>query len=197
MTRKRLLTKREGLRRSIAMLPSLCTTANLFFGFFSMTKTLSGEYVLAAYFIILSGLFDLIDGSVARLTKAESDFGLAYDSLVDLISFGVAPGLLMYIWSLQSLGRIGALATFVFIACGALRLARYNVQFDNIESKYFQGLPIPSGAGILITFVIFCEEFLGRQMTENYLVVALTVTAGRSEERRVGKECRSRWSPYH
>ena len=84
----------------------------------------------------------------------------------------------MYIWSLQSLGRIGALATFVFIACGALRLARYNVQFDNIESKYFQGLPIPSGAGILITFVIFCEEFLGRQMTENYLVVALTVTAG-------------------
>jgi CDP-diacylglycerol---serine O-phosphatidyltransferase len=137
----------------IYILPNLFTTGNMFFGFFSMVQSLEGNFTLAAYAIVAAAVFDLLDGRVARLTQSTSKFGMEYDSLSDLVSFGVAPAILLYLWALKPFGRIGWLASFMFMACGALRLARFNVQAASIEKKYFQGLPIPMAAGIVATSV--------------------------------------------
>lgn len=109
--------------------------------------------MMAAYAIVAAAVFDLLDGRVARMTHATSKFGMEYDSLSDLISFGVAPAILLYLWALKPFERIGWLASFLYMACGALRLARFNVQAASIEKKYFQGLPIPMAAGIVATSV--------------------------------------------
>ncbi len=147
--------ERESMKKGIYLLPNLCTSASLFCGFFSVIKSLSGEFTAAAWAILLAGVFDLLDGRIARLAKAESAFGIEYDSLVDLSSFGLAPGILAYTWSLSGLGKLGWLAGFLYFACGALRLARFNVQHDDVEMKYFQGLPIPVAAYVIATYVIF------------------------------------------
>src|SRR2546430_2478439 len=112
----------------------------MFCGFFSMIQSLSGNYMWAAYAIVAAAVFDALDGRVARLTHATSKFGMEYDSLSDLISFGVAPAILLWTWSLKPFDRIGWLACFMYMACGALRLARFNVQVATIEKKFFQGL---------------------------------------------------------
>jgi len=104
-------------------------------------------------------MFDLLDGKIARATNTTSQFGLEYDSLADLISFGLAPGVMIYLWALKPLGRIGWLAAFLFMACGALRLARFNSQVGTISSDYFVGLPIPAGASMAATTVLFCYRF--------------------------------------
>ena len=153
--RFRALRRREGIKRGVYLLPNLCTSASLFFGFYSVVKSLSGQFERAAWAILLAGIFDLVDGRLARLAKAESEFGIEYDSLVDLASFGLAPGILMYIWSLQGVGKLGWLAAFLYFACGALRLARFNVQHDTVEHDAFQGLPIPVAAYVIATYVIF------------------------------------------
>jgi len=147
--------RRDSMKKGVYLLPNLCTSASLFCGFFSVVKSLSGDFKAAAWAILLAGIFDLIDGRLARLAKAESQFGVEYDSLVDLASFGLAPGILMYTWSLYGLKKLGWLAAFLFFACGALRLARFNVQHDDVEMEYFQGLPIPVAAYVLATYVIF------------------------------------------
>lgn len=152
------IRRREGMKRGVYLLPNLCTTASLFCGFFSVVKSLSGEFTQAAWAILLAGIFDLLDGRVARLAKAESEFGIEYDSLVDLASFGLAPGILIYTWSLYGLKKLGWLAAFIYFACGALRLARFNVQHDDVEMDYFQGLPIPIAAYVIATFVIFYQH---------------------------------------
>ncbi|MBI4211080.1 MAG: CDP-diacylglycerol--serine O-phosphatidyltransferase [Deltaproteobacteria bacterium] len=171
--------RRRGLRRSVFLLPSMCTTASLFCGFFSVLQSLSGDYIQAAWFILFAGVFDLLDGRLARLAKAESEFGIQYDSLVDLCSFGFAPSILIYTWSLQSLGRLGAMAAFLFFACGALRLARFNVQHSSVEGRFFQGLPIPSAAYLLTTLVLFYHSFAGMPPQKNIplavLVMALSL----------------------
>ena len=113
------------------------------------------HFEVAALAILASCVFDILDGKVARLTRATSRFGVEYDSLADLVAFGVAPGLLMYLWALKPFGRLGWLAAFVFMACGALRLARFNVQVDTVSSKFFVGLPIPGGASMVATTVLF------------------------------------------
>ena len=156
--KRRKKNKRESLQKGIYLLPNLCTTGSLFFGFFSIIKSLNGDFVLAAWAILISGIFDMLDGRLARLTRGVSQFGVAYDSLVDLASFGLAPALLIYTWSLVSLNKLGWLVAFLFFACGALRLARYNVQSANVELKHFQGLPIPMAAYSLATTVIFYEH---------------------------------------
>ncbi len=153
--KKSSLKPHEGMKKGVYLLPNLCTTCSLFCGFFSVIKSLSGQYQLAAIAIMVAGVFDLLDGRIARLANAESEFGIQYDSLVDLSSFGLAPGILIYTWALSGLGKLGWLAAFLYFACGALRLARFNVQHDNVEMNYFQGLPIPIGAYVLSTFVIF------------------------------------------
>jgi CDP-diacylglycerol--serine O-phosphatidyltransferase len=145
----RYVKLRERLGIHIYVLPNLLTTCNMFFGFFSIVYAIKGDFMTAAYAIVAAAVFDLLDGRVARLTHTTSHFGAEYDSLSDVISFGVAPSLLMYLWALQPFGRIGWLAAFFFVACGALRLARFNVQAQVSEKKDFQGLPIPMAAGIV------------------------------------------------
>lgn len=141
------------------IIPNLFTTANLFSAFFGIINAINGKYELAAVAIIISGVFDILDGKVARLTRATSRFGVEYDSLVDLVAFGVGPGILVYLWALQPFGRLGWLAAFLFLACGALRLARFNVQVETSSKKYFTGLPIPGAAGMIATTVLFYHDW--------------------------------------
>jgi CDP-diacylglycerol--serine O-phosphatidyltransferase len=133
----------------------------MFCGFYSIASTLNGDYVSSAYAIMLAFVFDGIDGKIARLLNATSDFGVQMDSLSDLVSFGVAPSLLVYHWLLLPYGRVGWMAAFLFVACGALRLARFNVQTNGGESKYFVGLPIPAAAGVIASSVLFVKEIFG------------------------------------
>lgn len=167
--------RREGMQRGVYLLPNLCTTGSLFCGFFSVVKSLSGDFVAAAWAILLAGIFDLLDGRIARLTRAESDFGIEYDSLCDLASFGLAPGILMYTWSLYGLRKLGWLAAFIYFACGALRLARFNVQHDDVEVEFFQGLPIPIAAYVLSTYVIFHHHLFVFPPEGSYAVAAMTI----------------------
>lgn len=146
--------RRESLRKGIYILPNLFTTGSLFTGFYSLVATLNGEYRTAAIWILASAVFDGLDGKVARATGTTSKFGVEYDSLADLVSFGVAPGFLAYAWALRPFGRIGWLAGFLFVVCAALRLARFNVQVDTVESKRFIGLPSPAAASMVSSTVL-------------------------------------------
>jgi CDP-diacylglycerol--serine O-phosphatidyltransferase len=154
-TRKK---KKEKSHRGIYILPNIFTSLNLFFGFYAIIAAINRKFVAAAVAVIIGILFDIMDGKIARATNTTSKFGIEYDSLADLISFGLAPGLMIYLWSLKPLGRIGWLAAFLFMACGALRLARFNSQVDIISSDHFVGLPIPAGAGMAATAVLFCHR---------------------------------------
>jgi CDP-diacylglycerol--serine O-phosphatidyltransferase len=144
----------ENMRKGIYILPNLFTTGSLFAGFYSMVATMNGDFRTAAIWVLVSSIFDGLDGKVARLTGTSSKFGVEYDSLADLVSFGVAPGLLMYSWALKPFGRLGWLAAFLFVVCGALRLARFNVQVNTVESKRFVGLPIPAAASMVSATVL-------------------------------------------
>ena len=141
--------------RKIYLLPNFVTTANMFCGFYSMVASINGDYLLASWAIIAAGVFDMLDGRIARMAKATSQFGVEYDSMSDLLSFGVAPAILLYQWALRPFDRLGWLAAFLFMACGALRLARFNVNTASVPKGYFQGLPIPMAAGMVATFIIF------------------------------------------
>jgi CDP-diacylglycerol--serine O-phosphatidyltransferase len=153
--------RRENLKKGVYLLPNLVTTGGLFAGFYGIVATMNGDYNLAAWFILISAVFDALDGKVARMTGTTSRFGVEYDSLVDLVSFGVAPGLLMYSWALQSFGKFGWLAAFLYVVCGALRLARFNVQVDTVESRRFVGLPIPAAAGMVASCVLIFYQLGG------------------------------------
>jgi CDP-diacylglycerol---serine O-phosphatidyltransferase len=133
----------------IYILPNLMTIANLFCGFISVIFSIQHDFKYAAIAVVVAAVFDQLDGRLARLTHATSKFGAELDSLCDLVSFGLAPAMLMYLWALNPYGRLGLMASFLFVACGALRLARFNVQVDVVEKNYFQGLPIPMAAGIV------------------------------------------------
>ena len=149
-------------RRGVYLLPNLLTSAALFAGFYSIISGINGKFEAAAIAIIVAGLLDGLDGRVARLTNTQSDFGEQYDSLADLISFGLAPALLAFNWSLASLseisilaGKLGWLAAFLFAACAALRLARFNTQVGIADKRYFQGLASPAAAGTLVFTIWF------------------------------------------
>ena len=142
----------------IYILPNLFTIANLFCGYISVMFSIKGEFKSAAVAVVIAAVFDQLDGRLARLTHATSKFGAELDSLCDLVSFGFAPAMLMYLWALNSYGRAGMMACFLFVACGALRLARFNVQVGVVEKNYFQGLPIPMAAGILTTSYLAFDE---------------------------------------
>jgi len=150
--------EKDNLKRGIYILPNLFTSLNLFCGFYAVVAAINGDYVNSAKAILIAVVFDGLDGKVARATKTTSKFGVEYDSLADLISFGLAPGLMMYLWVLKPFGRIGWLAGFLFMACGALRLARFNTQTGTTSSDYFVGLPIPAGAWINAVTVLFCHR---------------------------------------
>lgn len=142
----------------VYVLPNLMTVANLFCGFYSIISTFKGDFKIAAMMVVVAAIFDQLDGRLARLTRATSKFGAELDSLCDLVSFGVAPAMLMYEWSLYPFGRLGLMACFLFAACGALRLARFNVQVGVVEKNYFQGLPIPMGAGIIASSYLAFDD---------------------------------------
>lgn len=147
------------MHKGMYIAPCMITLGGMFCGFFSMIATLRGDYQAAAIAIVAAGLFDMMDGKVARLMNATSKFGMQLDSLSDLLAFGVAPALLLYEWALQPFGRIGWMAVFLYVACGALRLARFNIQDDGGGSS-FTGLPIPAAAGVIASFVLFVNRYV-------------------------------------
>ena len=153
------VTPKERPRRGIYVLPNLFTSLNLFCGFHALVASVEGRFQAAAVSILIALIFDILDGKIARATGTTSRFGVEYDSLADLVSFGVAPGMMIYLWALSPLGRIGWLAAFLFAICGALRLARFNTRADSAPSEYFQGLPIPAGAGMNAAIVLLCHRF--------------------------------------
>ncbi len=155
------------------VIPNLFTTANLFSGFYGIVSSINGHYDKAAIAVLVSCMFDILDGKIARLTKATSRFGVEYDSLADLVAFGVGPGLLMYLWALKPFGRLGWLAAFLFVACGALRLARFNVQTGTGSRKYFTGLPIPGAACMVATTVLFLLKIKGPDFSPAHVVFLL------------------------
>ena len=145
-------------KRGVAILPSLFTTANLFLGFWAIIRALHGRFEEAAPLIGWAIVLDLMDGQIARLTGTTSEFGGELDILCDVISFGVAPALLAYLWAFQSLERLGWLVAFLFVVCGTLRLARFNVQRNVVDSRYFVGLPIPAAAAQVAAWVYFMPD---------------------------------------
>ncbi len=151
--------KRPKIGGAVYVLPNLITTGNLFWGFYSIVKSLQGEFWLAGIAILLAAVFDMLDGRVARMTKGTSEFGVQYDSLCDLISFGCAPAFMMYQFALVNYGRVGWIFCFLYLACGALRLARFNVQSAIGQgSGDFTGLPIPMAAAVIATFIAFSAD---------------------------------------
>ncbi len=146
---------RERRRQTIFLLPGLLTTGNLLCGFYAIVLTLDGYHVWAALALFVAMVMDMLDGKVARLTRTTTQFGVEFDSLADVVSFGVAPALLLYAWALAPLGRVGAGAAFLYVICGALRLARFNVLTGITDRRYFIGLPIPGAAGTVASMVLF------------------------------------------
>jgi len=163
-------SKRRGMRRGIYILPNLLTSGSLFCGFYSIIATFNGKYLYAAVAILAAIFFDGIDGKIARLTRSTSRFGVEFDSLSDLVAFGVAPGLFIFSWALWPYGRLGWLAAFLYVACGALRLARFNVQVNTVESQYFRGLPIPAAASLIATAFLFFNR-LGESGETKHLFI--------------------------
>jgi len=168
--------RRDRMKKGIYVLPNLFTTANLFCGFYSAIASMKGMYEIAAVAILIAVVLDGLDGRIARMTHTASKFGGEYDSLCDLVAFGVAPAILIYNWSLLSYGKLGWLAAFLFVVCGALRLARFNVQINIIESKIFNGLPIPGAAAVVATGILLFS-YLGGTGRFNHLSALITIVA--------------------
>lgn len=172
--------------RGIYLLPNLFTTAGLFAGFYAIIAAANDQFVNAAVAVFVAGLMDGIDGRVARLTGTSSDFGVQYDSLADLVSFGLAPSLVMYHWSLSALkldndtmGRVGWAVAFLYAACAALRLARFNTQVGTVDKRWFIGLASPAAAGLMMSFVwAFADGTLGWNGDElRYVALVVTIIA--------------------
>ena len=149
---------REKLSRGLFVLPTLFTVGNLFCGYLSIWCSIRGTFEIASYLVIIAAVLDALDGRIARLTHSASEFGEEYDSLADLVSFGVAPAVLAYSWGLSDFGRLGWLVSFLFVVCGSMRLARFNIMTHVVDKKYFIGLPIPAGAATLSALVLATPE---------------------------------------
>ena len=164
-------------RRGIYLLPNLFTIAGLFAGFYAIVTAMEGYFNYAAVAIFVAMIMDFFDGRVARLTNTQSAFGAELDSLSDMVSFGVAPALVIYSWSLEGLGKLGWLAAFIYAAAGALRLARFNTQVLVADKRYFQGLPIPAAAGVLASMVWLCvdSEILGDVVSMMTAILAIII----------------------
>jgi len=171
--------------RGIYLLPNLFTTGGLFAGFYAIIAATQGRFDDACIAVFVAGILDGLDGRVARLTNTQSEFGVQYDSLADLVSFGLAPALVMYHWALSSTlldgpipGKIGWVGAFLYAACAALRLARFNSQVGQVDKRWFIGLASPAAAGLVASFVWTCDDmgYSGEQL--RYVALAVTVGAG-------------------
>ncbi|MFS4426780.1 CDP-diacylglycerol--serine O-phosphatidyltransferase [Stutzerimonas stutzeri] len=144
---------RKVRHRGIYLLPNLFTTANLFAGFFSIITAINGNFYVAAATVFVAMVLDSLDGRVARLTNTQSAFGAEYDSLSDMVAFGLAPAVLAYEWALSGLGNVGLTVAFIYVACAALRLARFNTQIGKVDKRWFIGLASPAAAGVVAGWV--------------------------------------------
>lgn len=169
------IARLENAPRGVYVLPNLVTTAGLFCGIYAIAQVIEGAYLRAALAIIVAQMFDVLDGRVARITGTTSRFGVEYDSLCDLVSFGVAPSLLMYRWALEPFGTWGWLAPALFVCCAALRLARYNTMVGSSDSHHFSGLPVPAAAAQLVAIVML-YRFVGRVWLPDKQMVVLVAT---------------------
>ena len=168
--------RRDQMRKGVYLLPNLLTTANLFCGFYAIIAAMKGRYEIAAIAVIIAVALDSLDGRIARMTNTTSRFGAEYDSLCDLVAFGVTPALLIYSWSLSSYGKWGWLGAFLFAVCGALRLARFNVQIGSMDSRFFNGLPIPGGAAVVATGILL-YYYLGGEGVFAHLAILIGIVA--------------------
>ena len=170
--------------RHIYLLPNLLTTCGMFAGFYAILAAASGRFEAACIAIFIAAVFDGVDGRVARLTGTSSEFGVQYDSLADLVSFGMAPSLVMYHWALSTmkldsvlLGKVGWAAAFLYAACAALRLARFNTQVGSVDKRWFIGLNSPSAAGLMMAFVWAMNEFGWQGQELRFFALAVTVAS--------------------
>jgi CDP-diacylglycerol--serine O-phosphatidyltransferase len=168
----------EPKRRGIYLLPNLLTTAGLFSGFYAVVASMNGNFELAAIAIFVAMVFDGLDGRVARMTNTQSEFGAEYDSMADMVSFGMAPALVAYNWGLTGLGKIGWLAAFIYVAGAALRLARFNTQLGSADKRYFQGLASPAAAALVAGLVWVGVEYDIDGNDYGIVVAVLTSFAG-------------------
>jgi len=164
--------------RSIYLLPNAFTTAALFCGFYAIVMAMNGQFSNAAVAIFAAMVLDATDGRVARLTNTQSEFGAQYDSLSDMVSFGAAPALIVYEWSLRGMGKLGWLAAFVYCAGAALRLARFNTNIAVVDKRFFQGLPSPAAAALVAGFIWLMDDLRIAGADFNWLSWAITVYAG-------------------
>jgi CDP-diacylglycerol--serine O-phosphatidyltransferase len=167
------MMKGDSVRKGIYIIPNLFTSASLFGGFYAIVAALDGNFYYAAVAIMISCLLDGMDGKIARITNTSSRFGVEYDSLADLVAFGVAPAVLIFTWALRPFGRFGWLAAFVYLVCGALRLARYNIQIETIESRSFNGLPTPAAASLIATTVLLFTYYGYAGNTTKHITILL------------------------
>ena len=165
------------LSRGLFVLPTLFTVGNLFCGYLSIWASIRGTFEAAAYLVIVAAVLDALDGRIARLTNSTSEFGEEYDSLADLVSFGVAPAVLAYSWGLSDFHRMGWMASFLFVVCGSMRLARFNIQTKVVDKRYFVGLPIPAGAATIVTLVLATpDRLVSRVWMAGLLVLTVLVS---------------------
>tara|TARA_R110002073_G_scaffold335977_3_gene529698 strand:+ start:1124 stop:1897 length:774 start_codon:yes stop_codon:yes gene_type:complete len=174
----RFVLKSRLRRRGIYLLPNLFTTAALFAGFYAIVQAMNGNFEHAAIAIFIAMVLDGLDGRVARLTHTQSEFGAEYDSMSDMVSFGVAPALIVYEWALKDMGKWGWIAAFIYCACAALRLARFNTNIEVIDKRFFQGLPSPAAAALIAGLVWVTLDFHVQGTDIKWLVWMVTLFAG-------------------
>jgi len=162
------------MKKGVYILPNLFTTGNLFCGFWAIISVFQERFFYAATAILLACVFDVLDGKVARLSGASSKFGVQYDSLADLVSFGVAPAVLAFSWALRPYEKFGWLAAFIFVVCGALRLARFNVMSAAGDTKYFKGLPIPAAAAMISLTILLYLELIEKGWIKDMVILIMT-----------------------
>ena len=161
------------MEKGVYILPNLFTTGNLFCGFWSIISVFQEHYFYGAVAILLAAIFDVLDGKVARLAGATSKFGIQYDSLADLVSFGIAPAVLAFSWALRPFGRFGWFAAFLFVVCGALRLARFNVLAAVGDTKFFKGLPIPAAASMVSLVILLYLRLIETGWIKDIVVLGM------------------------
>ena len=175
---RKTLFNPELRRRGIYVLPNLFTTAALFCGFFAIVQAMTGSFERAAVAIFVAMILDGLDGRVARMTRTQSAFGAEYDSLSDMVSFGVAPALVIYAWALKDMGRVGWIAAFIYCVGAALRLARFNTSLEVVDRRYFQGLPSPAAAALVTGFFWVMIDKSVAAAEVRWLACALVIFAG-------------------
>ncbi len=176
--KQRALAKNRIRRRGIYLLPNLFTTAALFAGFYAIVQGMNQRFDMAAIAIYVAMLLDSLDGRVARLTHTQSAFGAEYDSLSDMVSFGAAPALVIYEWSLRGMGNLGWIAAFLYCACAALRLARFNTMLEVADKRWFQGLPSPAAAALVAGFVFIVDDYAIPPASVRWWAFGVTLFAG-------------------